>query len=183
MLISIDPGKNGGIAIFNDNGELIDTHHLKSFYLTTYNGYSLLNLPELEQLLLSLQGQSDTHYLVVEKQTIMGRDTGKSAITTQTNFGILLGLCHWAEVYIGAKVQLVHPRTWTLYVGDLNLEQTEDISKYPKAIRESNSKQNAIAFVTDRIKTDLPRNRTGNLHDGIIDAIAIGLYTLEEILE
>lgn len=176
-IIAIDPGLNGGITILKD-GRVITTVQLKETY-GKFHGYNILNLEQIKLIVAQYIRESDEVILAIEKQTVMGRDTGKSAITTQTNYGILLALAHWAEAN-NVVIKLIHPRTWTQYVGDLNCEQLEAIENYPKGIRAKQSKLNAMAYVSNRVKVgQLPRNRNGNLYDGIIDSTAIALYVQE----
>lgn len=176
-IVAIDPGLSGALAI--TIGNQIIPFHLRDFYVN-WHGYKIL---EGDNVLATILKHSDIGILIVEKQTIMGRDTGKSAITTHTNYGVILSVAMSLEKR-GWQVELVHPRTWTTYVGDENCEQQEDIRRYPKNIRTKQSKLNTMAFVVDRLGIDnaLPRNRTGNLYDGILDAVAMTIFYQETML-
>lgn len=104
-VISIDPGLQGSLCLYNISTnkvvEILNTPTYKKDKKTWLDGKNIYNKLKEWSLL--------TNKVIIETQTIMrGRDGTKSAITTMTNFGMLMGILSTLDF----EVIEVAPKIW-----------------------------------------------------------------------
>lgn len=104
-VISIDPGLNGAMCLYNITTdkvvEVLNTPTYKKDKKTWLHGKNIYNKLQEWSLL--------TNKAIIETQTIMsGRDGTKSSKTTMRNFGYLLGVLATLDFVVGE----IAPTTW-----------------------------------------------------------------------
>jgi hypothetical protein len=190
IVIGIDPGLSGGIAIVQretvNHITLLDTIKLGTLYKEFHN-YNLINFIRLIDSISPYYNRFDLDRVtvIIEKQTVMfgggrgsGHDTGKTVVTTQTNYGILLALAQHMND-LGHNVELVHPATWTMYTGNKKLPELITSEDLPKTAKPS--KARSANYVANRLGLhNVPRKRNNNVDDGLADAIALALYYIDK---
>ena len=109
-LMAIDPGLKGGVAMFEQMGNLLKTYRMLT-YKQQYGGrgkkHGLISLPWILQLIIDYS--VDT--IVVEVPSAMPGQSSVSTATSFTNWGLLLAL--------GSKATLhfVYPGMWKKHYG------------------------------------------------------------------
>lgn len=190
IVIGIDPGLSGGIAIVQretvNHITLVDTIKLSKLYGEFHN-YNLVNFIRLIDTISPYYTKFDLDKVtvVIEKQTVMfagsrggGHDTGKTVVTTQTNYGVLLCFAQHMED-LGYTVELVHPATWTMFIGNKKLPELITSTSFAKTAKPS--KVRSANYVANRLGLHkVPRKRNNNVDDGLTDAIALALYYLDK---
>lgn len=105
--IAIDPGKGGGIAIRDDNGEV--------------RSYSMPETAhDLSALLRGVAALCDT-MVVLERVHAMPRDGGVSAFHFGENYGMIQGVLAALQI----PYRLVTPQQWQKKVGALPKEKAD----------------------------------------------------------
>lgn len=150
IIVGIDPGKSGAIAL-----------------LTTFSGVradvELLVMPEVQAVAAKLQwvaaAAQDAHVFVEKAQSFPSQGIA-SAFNYGTGYGELLGML-WA---LGLAHTLVPPRTWTK-VMHAGTKSTEPKKRSLEAAQR--------LFPTIKL-TATPRCKKP--HDGLVDALLIAEY-------
>lgn len=110
MILGIDPGATGAVAIMSDNGYLIDLHdlpHMKG------HGLSEAILAEM------LSEVDDCKHAFIERVAARPKQGVVSAFNFGMNFGTIKGVCSALRI----PVSLVTPAKWKR---DLNLTADKD---------------------------------------------------------
>ena len=120
ILIGIDVGKNGGIAI--TTGKIL---------LTTYKTPDTIqgHFDLMEVILMGLEGK--TVKVVVEKVTGRHGDSAHSAFA----FGFNTCKIHCALTVAGLSFELAHPKTWMKVIGMARIKG-EDNTKWKNRLKD-----------------------------------------------
>lgn len=158
--IGIDPGFKGGIALFEDK------KCLECFVMPLYekeNGKNTVDCKFISRYLLEKQVKT---VIIEQVHTMPGQGIASSG-NFMYNFGKIIGLCEGLD----REVIQISPQKWKKLV--LKEEYEHDM------------KQGAIDFCTKNFPNInlLATSRSKNPHDGMSDAICIGvsLYALKNI--
>jgi hypothetical protein len=151
-VISLDPGLQGAMCLYNITTskvvEVLNTPTYKKDKKTWLHGKNIYNKLEEWSLL--------TNKVIIETQVIMrGKDGTKSAQTTLSNFGYLLGILDSLEFV----VEQVMPKIW-------QASMLTDIIDPGEPIKLKPTKRKSMVFAKDIN----PKN------DGISDAYTIACY-------
>jgi hypothetical protein len=151
-VIGVDPGKTGALCLYNITTnkvvEVLNTPTYKKDKKVWLDGKKIYNKLQEWKLL--------TDKVIIETQVIMrGTDGTKSAQTTMSNFGYLLGILDSLEFV----VEQVLPKTW-------QSSMLSDIPDPGEPVRLKPTKRKSLVFAKDIN----PKN------DGISDAYTIACY-------
>lgn len=153
--IALDPGKEGGFAIFDDGKVVL------SEPMPLVSGE--INIRYLGHLARNYRVKSAVIEKVGAAPTQGRQQGGKSMFTFGTGYGMLLGLFEG----LGLPYHLVAPQTWKAKV----------------LPRTKKDKDAAVAFVhRSHPEVDLTPGRKVKPHDGIADAVCIGEFGRLELL-
>ena len=147
--LGIDPGKSGGIAIFQ-NGELLGCERMPLASGT-------IDVSALQQIIIENRAES----AVIEKQHTRGGQGGN--LTIGANYGRILAVLELC----GVPYREVHPSKWTAKIRQWLANDLIPVSKDKKALS---------ATYCQHMGYDVPVLRSGRLHDGCTDAVCIGKY-------
>lgn len=165
-VISIDPGANGGIAVF-DSGTLQTLHTIpKVKDNIDYNElFSLLNNLTDDEL------GGDVTIVLEEVHSVFGA-SAKSNFSFGHINGVLLGMV----VSLGVPYVLVQPKEWQKVVWS----NQDKVYKAGKAKQTTDTKATSL-LAAKRLfpKTDFRATSKSKIaHDGLIDAALIGKWYL-----
>lgn len=158
--IGIDPGLDGGIAVLNNRGEIIDCKPM----LVTEEG--TVDSVAIYEWLSHIGGPYTDPYLTVEK--VWGMP--EQGISSTFKFGRVTGqIIGVTEVFCNRTAKEISPQTWQrkLFgaVEDTKLAAQEFVSKKYPGINLHFSR-----------KTKQLSNRVKNNHQGVVDSICIANY-------
>jgi hypothetical protein len=150
-VIAIDPGLTGGMCLYN----LTSNKIIEVLNTPTYKKDKKSYLCSKNILVKLREWKLKTNNVVIEVQTVMKRDGGKSTITTLRNYGFLLGLLESLEL----DIIEVAPTTWQAVM-------LKDVIDPGEPIKMKPTKRKAMMLT----KKFHPKN------DGQADAICIAMY-------
>ena len=154
-LISIDPGKEGGLAILK-NGEILDSRRMPVIGKE-------IDLDYLYDWIISIDTFWNVNdFAIIEK---VGAMPGQG-VTSMFSFGFSTGIIHGLMRGMGISRRIVHPRTWKAKI----LAGT-DKSKESAINHVKRAYPNINLLATPRSKKP---------HLGIVDAICIAEYGWRE---
>lgn len=162
-IVSIDPGANGGIAVFDD-GELTSLHTIPRVKdKIDYNAlaFTIINLITEEFC--------NTTVVLEEVHSVFG-SSAKSNFSFGHINGVILGLI----VSTGRPYVLVQPKEWQKVVWT----NQDKVYKPGKAKKTTDTKATSL-LAAKRLfpKTDFrATSRSTTSHDGLIDAALIGKW-------
>ena len=147
----IDPGKKGGIAKIDTDGDLL------FFKPMPCHPYGYLDVPELVKILFGQFGPIiDDHY-AIERAQAMPRQGISSTFKYATDYGRIRGVIESRAP--AEKVHLPRPQTWKVVL---------------ETGRDKQAAINLVESVYPDINLILPGKRVK--HDGCADAISIALW-------
>jgi hypothetical protein len=150
-VIAIDPGLSGALCLYNITTnkvvEVLNTPTYKKDKKTWLHGKNIYNKLQEWSLL--------TNKVIIETQTITGRDGNKSAMTTLKNFGMLLGILSTLD-FIIEEIAANHWQSIIL----------KDVIDPGEPIKMKPTKRKAMVLT----KEFNPKN------DGQADCIALAIY-------
>lgn len=163
-LVAIDPGKDGGIAVFV-NDRLTELHSIPQIG-------DKVDHRKLSSILHNIL-DNDTFVIIEEVHAIFG-----ASAASNFSFGHINGFLLGTVIANGCPYTMVQPRKWQSEVWI-----TQDkVYKSPKSKRKSVDTKATSLLAAKRLfpKQDFRKSsHTKKFHDGLIDAALIGKYWIQ----
>ena len=167
IVLSIDPGINGGVAVFHD-GVLKSLHTIPEVAKGKVDYNELYNLLESKS---KNETFGDTTIVLEEVHSVFGA-SAKSNFSFGHINGVLLGMI----VALGHPIVLVQPKEWQKVIWSNN----DKVFKPGKAKQTVDTKATSL-LAAKRLfpKTDFRATYKSKVpHDGLVDACLIGKWYL-----
>lgn len=160
LIVGIDNGVNGGIAILDQNGEMVDVQKMPiELSKETRKEY---DFTELVKIFDTLEEQVHDYEISVfiEKAQPRFMDGSKQAFKTGMGYGLILGILS----ALGLKYTIITSQTW----------MKECFADYDTKTKEKKSIAWCLAkFPNENWKVS---ERSKKMHDGMTDACCIAYY-------
>lgn len=158
MIIGIDPGKSGGVAVLKPSGVVESTCKMPH---RTVGHMKEFDHEALKRYLFQFDMKHATIFLERSMPIAMGR-------VSAFNYGMDFGMLVYTLRDVGARVYQIEPVKWVKV-----MHQGIDSRLQPKA-------RSHIALerlFPEPIRNEfIPRLKSGRYHDGVMDAILIAEY-------
>ena len=185
IIIAIDPGLTGAIAIFEgDNEPKIHPIPLKTIIRNKKNK-KIYNYEEIVNILKPYKGK--LVYYGLEVQGVRPGEGGVSAMTNGTGYGFLQGVGYAMEF----DVNLIHPKTWKKIYPEMITEEAKKMIEEKKIktktkkekdkltrLIKASAKAQARKISTDMYPT-LAKEFIRVKDDGKADAVLIGNFIIK----
>lgn len=162
-LTSVDPGLQGAFVTIDHNYEII-----RMFKMPIIKSTSELSIVGIHNIL----SQYTKMHIICETQIAMPSQSVKSTLTSGQNWGKLVSAIQSHQLLCDAEISLdfVTPTKWTNFMH--------------KGIIGKDSKEKTLKAVLQRIPVlpDMFYKRTGSIHSGYLDALAMCIFFLENNL-
>lgn len=162
--IGIDPGKDGGIAILNNNGEIV-------FKTNSPQIGKEADLHKIDTILKSYVVLKQHHVIMEDVHSIFGM-SAKSNFSFGKNVGHLEGML----IGMGTKYTLVAPKKWQKEMWEGIPEQRKPGKEGKKGPIDTKT-MSLLAVKRLFPGADLRKSeRSTKAHDGIVDALLLAEY-------
>ena len=173
---AFDPGKNGGLAILNEKGDIV-------FTATIPKIGKEIDLNALFKLVTNIKNFGETHHVVLERvHSIFG--VGAASNFT---FGQVNGYIEAMIVAAGLKYTKTNPKDWQkvawegidIPVVSVPKYKTIKGKKIEVGVRMKVQTKEASALAAKRLFPNwnfLATERSSKMHDGLVDAALIAYY-------
>jgi hypothetical protein len=172
---AFDPGKNGGLAILDDKGDIV-------FTATIPKIGNEINLNELYKLIVHIKNFGETQHVIMERvHSIFGVGSASNFTFGQVN-GFLEGMIVAANL----KYTKIMPREWQKIAWEGINIPTISVPKFKTnkfgkkeqvGVRDKVQTKEASMMAAKRLFPNwnfLASERSKKMHDGLIDAALIG---------
>jgi len=173
IVVGIDPGSNGGIAVIRPNGKA-ETYRMPTHDVERINRRSVkvVDGDELSHIL----EMTAADYIFFEENEAW-RGDGASAFTHGWNYGVALDCAirrtHPSRRSIQAKLEMVRPKAWQ-----------RTLLKIRGKFDRKDTKSAAIQFCQQNWPgANLTPGRMRTPHTGMADALCIASYGRTEVLK
>lgn len=160
VIVSIDPGKNGGVCVL-DGIKIIE----------------LFKMPTSLKLMVFFQEWAPNIELVVSEKPLLFAGKGTQAIASQNQE---IGYIRALTDILDLPLELIEPKTWQ--------DRYDKSIKIPEWLREwgfSDSKLRSLAWAMKLYPNQdfTPTKKSKKPSDGMSDAVLIGRYWIESQLK
>jgi len=179
VLVSIDIGLTGGIAIFDIvSGEVLALYSMPTNKIVTSSGRNKgeLDIPKLKFILEKPHVKSETALVVMENVHAFPGQGSVAMATLMEQKGIIRGLC----AGLGYSEQLVEPKMWQKHYSMIPPKDLKGSSaSRTKTLRKSWLKEKSLQIARETFKEWAETKLAPKDAHGLSDSLLIGKYTIE----
>lgn len=173
---AFDPGKNGGLAIIDEKGDLVYTATIPKIGKE-------IDLNGLNKIILHIKNFGETQHVILERtHSIFG--VGAASNFT---FGQVNGFIEGMIVAAGLKYTKVMPKAWQavswegINIPTISVPKFKTIKNVKTQVgtRDKVQTKEASAMAAKRLFPNwnfLATERSSKMHDGLVDAALIAYY-------
>lgn len=155
LVMGIDPGLNGGLAILNEKGRIILYRRMPTKpYISSGKSKKQIDIAQISAVLAKIQPE----HVFIEKASARPGQGVVSMFTFGVGYGMILGVCLALEQVF--QTEVVVPQRWQKML-------------YPENIGDLPPKERALRKAWELWPEIGQQNVT---HDGIVDALLIAEF-------
>lgn len=167
IFIGVDPGKEGGIIVLDENSNILEKYNIPKI-----KGTNEINLYELDQIFKNFP--KDDSIVIME----LVREIHGSAAKATFQFGRSFGILEMVIVSNGFIYSMVRPKKWQKEMLE-GIPVIKKVDKETKKEKRTNDTKKMALIASTRLwpKYDFRRSeKCKKAHDGLVDAALLAEY-------
>lgn len=158
VIVGIDPGNNGGIAVCNSDGTFVSVHKIPT---TPYKKKRRIDEEQLVSIFKSMDSD-EKHVVYLEQVASMAGQGRVSIFTFGDGYGLLRGIIRT----LGWEIRQVRPQVWQKELGLTKKDKSETDTVHKNRIKTF------VAELFPEIKITLAKaDALAIMHYGMIDTL------------